>query len=379
MRSAQFRVLASLLFLAAVLAPASCGGPSSQASTSNPTELPCCSDSPTAIQVVDAAGRTVRLDKVPQRIVVVGRAPYMTVHLLYMFPVAWDRLVGVEVKAKAASDFLPLIDPAFNSKAALMTPGPEQIAALQPDLVLLKGTTADQLSTALAQVKIPSVYLGLETPDLLFHDIANLGTLLGDEARAREITAFFQSRLDGFRQVVSGLAEADKPRVLLMMYIDRGGQAAVQVPARSWMQTIEVETAGGRPVWFDAAAVTDGWTVVNLEQVAAWDPDKVFVVVWNLPDVQGVIDSLKADPQWSALRAVQDGELYAFPTDMYGWDSADPRWILGMDWLATHIYPDRFQGIDMQEEVYQFFGQMYGMERAAVDAKVMPAVLMDVH
>lgn len=379
MRCTHLRSFQFLLLLAAVLMPTSCGSMSPQRDVFQSTQLPCCSDSPTAIQVVDAAGRTVRLEKPPQRIVVVGRASHMTAHLLFMFPSARDRVVAVDSKVDPDHSFLPLVDPAFDAKTILESPvGAEPIAALHADLVLCKGTTADQLSTALAQLKIPVVYVGLETPELFFQDVANLGTLLGEESRAQEITALFRERLDGFHQGLTGLAEADKPRVLLAMYIQRGSELAVQVPARSWMQTIEVETAGGSPVWFDAAAVTDGWTVVNMEQVAVWDPDKIFIVVWNRPDVQAVIDRLKADPQWSALQAVQNGELYAFPADTDGWDSADPRWILGMGWLATRIHPERFADLDMEEEIYHYFGRMYGIERAVVEAEIMPTVLLDV-
>jgi len=145
------------------------------------------------------------------------------------------------------------------------------------------------------------------------------------------------------------------------------------------MQTVEVETAGGRPVWLDSAAPTDGWTVTNLEQIARWDPDKIFVVVWYTMDPQEVIDGLKADPQWSQLRAVKNNEIYAFPQDIFGWDQPEPRWILGMTWLATRIHPDRFQDIDMTAEVMAYFSELYGMDEAAIKRDILPTVRMDVH
>ncbi len=365
-----------LLLLLAVIVSCNRASTTAISNVSQSTEIPCCSDSPDALQLVDAAGRTVRLERLPQRIVVVGRGVYMPVHLLYMFPQARQRLVGMEAKPDTAADFIPLVDPGYADKVELQSPGPEQIAALRPDLVLVKGTTADALSASLAQLKIPVFYLGMETPDLFFQDVANLGVLLGDEARAQEITTFYRQRLTTVRD---GLAETARPRVLLVMHLNRGGEVAVQVPAASWMQTIEVQLAGGDPVWLEAATATDGWTVVNLEQIARWDPDKILVVVWNQPDPQAVVDSLKADLLWSALRAVQADELYAFPGDLYGWDMPDPRWILGVEWLAAHVHSQRFSNIDMKEEVYQYFGQLYGMDQATIDARVMPSVRLDVH
>lgn len=329
--------------------------------------------------LTDAAGRTVDLPGLPQRLVVVGRAPHMALHLLYMFPEGRERLVGMEKKGATASDFLPLLDPAFGEKTVFdANPNVEQIAALRPDLVIMKGVMVDEWSELLAQAGIPSVYLALETPEQFAQDVTNLGAILGNPQRAEEILAFYQARLDRLREGIAEVAEADRPRVLLLEYSDRGNSVAVQVPARAWMQTIEVQTAGGNPIWLEAAEGTDGWTVVNLEQIAAWDADKVFLVVWYTLDPQAVIDGLKADPQWSALQAVRNNEIYAFPADIYGWDQPEPRWILGMEWLATRLYPQRFGDIDMKAEIQAFFGELYGMDNASIEADIMPKVRLDV-
>ena len=134
----------------------------------------------------------------------------------------------------------------------------------------------------------------------------------------------------------------------------------------------------GKPVWLEAAEPTDGWTVVNLEQVARWDADKVFVVISHTLDPQQVIDSLKADPQWAALKAVRNNEVYAFPQDIFGWDDPDPRWILGMMWLGTRTYPDGFQHVDMRAEIEAYFGDLYSMDRASIESIIMPKVKMNV-
>jgi len=149
----------------------------------------------------------------------------------------------------APSDFLPFVDPDLANIVSLAAnPGPEQIAALEPDLVLMKGIVLDQMGESLAQVNIPVVYTGLETQVQFFQGVTNLGALLGNPTRAAEIVEFYQSRLDRIAQTVASVPDGDKPRVLLLEYSDRGGDVAVQVPAQSWMQTVEVQTAGGNPV-----------------------------------------------------------------------------------------------------------------------------------
>ncbi len=331
------------------------------------------------VEITDAAGLQVRLEALPQRIVVVGRGPHMSLHLLYMFPEGRQRLVGAESRSATPSNFLPFVDPAFAKLPTLdANPNVEQIATLRPDLVIMKGQAPDATSTALAQADIPVMFVWLETVDAFFKDVANMGAVLGNPTRAQEIATFYRSRLDRLAKGVAGLSAADKPRVLLLEYSDRGGSVAVQVPARSWMQTVEIETAGGNPIWLESAAPTDGWTVTNFEQIAAWDPDKIFVVVWYTLDAQKVIDGLKADANWAALKAVKNNELYAFPQDIFGWDQPEPRWILGMQWLATRIHPQRFQDLNMDAEVKTYFRELYGMSDAAIEKDILPKVLMNV-
>ncbi len=331
------------------------------------------------LEIVDAAGRSITLTELPQRIMVVGRGPHMSLHILYMFDEGRQRLVGAESRAATPSDFLPVVDPAFSEIPTLAAnPNVEQIAAMAPDLVIMKSVTEDATASGLAVLGIPVLYVDLETMDAFFEDLANIGAVLGNQARADEIAAFYRSRLESIDATLAEVKDADKPSVLLVSYSERGGEIAVQVPAAAWMQTAQIQRAGGDPIWLSAAAPTDGWTITNIEQIAQWNADKIFVVVHFRLDPQEIIDQLKADANWSALKAVQSGQLYAFPQDIFGWDQPEPRWILGVQWLATRIHPDLFADVDMDAEVRAWFGDLYGMDAAAIEQDIIPRVVMDV-
>jgi iron complex transport system substrate-binding protein len=326
----------------------------------------------------DAVGRSVKLAGPPHRIVVVGEGPYILAHLLYMFPEGRTRMIAMEKKGRMASDFLPLVDPEFSKKIFLdPNPGPEQIAGLHPDLVLTRGSVPDPQTESLAAIGIPVAQLGLETPAEYERDIQTLGLLLDNPKRAEEIAAYFRGRLKAVESGLNGLADAAKPRVLLALAIARAGKVAVQVPARGWMQTRQVRAAGGLPVWLDSAQPAAGWTVVNLEQIAAWNPDQIDIVFWHSMDPRKALDDFKADSRWAALKAVREGRLRAFPADIYGWDTPDPRWILGLTWLAARTHPERFPGFDAGAEMNLFFGTLYGLDPAAVEAKIKPTIKID--
>ena len=150
----------------------------------------------------------------------------------------------------------------------------------------------------------------------------------------------------------------------MMEYDERSGKAAVQVPGRSWIQTMQAqgraETPSGsrplRPARAGPSSISSR-SRPGTRTRSSSSPGS--------PSISGRC-SPPSDPipRWRVLRAVKGNEMYLFPSDIFGWDTAEPRWILGMMWLATKISPDRFADIDMKEEVYQFFGQMYSMDRS---------------
>jgi iron complex transport system substrate-binding protein len=343
--------------------------------------VPSFSNASSSAEIVltDAAGRTVRLAAPPTRIVAIGEGPYIIAHLLYMFPEGRIRLLGMERRGPIATEFLPLIDPAFEKEKAFldMNPGPEQIAPLRPDLVLVRGTKADARAEALSKLEIPVLYLETEDFDGYAKDLRNLGRILGNPGRAEEIIEYYRAKRESVAGAVAGPAESEKPRLLLAMVIPRAGKIAVQVPAQGWMQTRMALAAGSRPVWTGSSNPTSGWTVVNLEQIAAWNPDRINLIVWHSLEPKKILADFKADPRWAALKAVRENALRIFPADVYGWDLPDPRWILGLQWLSAGLHPQRFPGFDIDKEMDEFFGRLFGMDRASVTSLIRPKIRME--
>jgi iron complex transport system substrate-binding protein len=344
--------------------------------SSHPRATPSTPQTP--IVITDASGKEIRLPSLPQRLAVVGRGPQYLLHLLYMFPEGPERLVGMEQRGKTASDFLTALFPGIDAKLTLLpNPGPEAVAGLEPDLVLMKGTGADPLADALAKVGIPTAFLNLETPEEYYRDIANLGVLLGNKAQADRIIAFYRKNVVRVEEALSGLADDDRPSVLVAMGNMQRGKYAVRVPALPWMQTYQVRAGGGRPVWLDAAERAGGWAVVNLEQIAAWDPDRIVFIVWYSIEASAFMDWLASDRQWKNIRAVREGNVHYFPTDFYGWDTPDVRWILGLTWMAASLHPERFPDYDIADEVRSFYGELYGLDAATIDAEIVPRIKTD--
>ncbi len=329
------------------------------------------------IQVTDALGNQLTFAAAPQRIVVAGKGTYMVTGAVFMFPEAQTTLAAFEGgRYNDPVNFIPLVDPNFDAITILeRNAGPEQIAPVTPDAIILKTTAREDLGVPLEALGVPIVYVEMESAEQYFADIMTLGQLFGNTARAQEIIDFFQARLDRIDTALAGIGDADKPSVLLIQYSEEGGAIAFQVPAADWLQTRQVEIAGGAPVWKEAAP-GGGWNTINFEQVAQWNPDQIFIVTYQ-SDAKAVVDSLVQTPEWQALDAVKNGEVYGFPEDIFGWDSPDPRWILGVSWLGKKIHPDQFADLDMLQEIHEFFRVTYGLDEQTIDEHIVPALTGD--
>ncbi|MBN1922964.1 MAG: ABC transporter substrate-binding protein [Anaerolineae bacterium] len=331
----------------------------------------------TTLTVTDALGREVTLPAPPQRIAIGGRANFMISNALYLFPDMPPRVSALTRATKqSVMTFAQILDPDAQSKSLFESDAPaEEIAASKPDLVLLKSYMRESVGATLEQLGLPVIYLDLETPEQYERDLKTLGQALGNPERATELWAYYRNILDRVAKGTEGLADTNKPRVLLLQYAATGEEIAFKVPPASWIQTTLVTLAGGQPVWFEAAQ-GGGWAVVNLEQIAAWNPDQIYIINYSGSAAETVA-TLKADPQWAQIPAVGAGQILPFATDLYSWDQPDTRWGLGLLWLAKQIQPERFADIDMEAEFYRFYEDLYGLERATIDAKILPVAHLD--
>jgi iron complex transport system substrate-binding protein len=322
--------------------------------------------------VVDALGRTVEVPEDPRRIVAAGNAVLMIADALYLFPGASDRIVGIGRINQGKGNFLAALDPDYGEKAVLeRNVGPEQIAGLSPDVVIIKSFLRERLGDGIERLGIPVVYVDLETPEQYQRDLVLLGDVLGQPARGRELADYYERETDRARRAVETAIEGGAKRpATLFLYADvTGGETVFNVPPRGWIQTTLVEVAGGHPVWLDGVT-GGGWTRVGLEQIAAWNPEVITLVAYR-QDVSAVHASLLDNPAASRLAAVANRRFHVFPLDFYSWDQPDVRWILGLKWLAQTLHPDALD-IDVVQETYDFFDFAYDMDRDEVNEIIVP-------
>ena len=318
---------------------------------------------------VDASGESIQLDKYSERIVIEGKLTQMILDFYLLFPGQSQKIVGIQKRLQTVMDFIKIVDPSVLSKLNLEeNASAEQVAPLNPDLVIMKSSLKNSLGSPFKTINIPVVYMDFENPTQIEREISNLGRILNQIKRAVEINQLFKTWQELVTKKTSDLTTNEKPRVLLLQYSERNGVVAFDVPPASWLQTQMVEMAGGVSVWKDLAK-SGGWMTVSLEQIAAWDADQIFIINYSGNSAL-IVDKLFTDSTWQAMRAVKNNTIFGFPGDFLSWDQPDPRWVLGLNWLGNKMHPELIN-FEKDTIINRFFKEFYNLDKSIIDKNII--------
>jgi iron complex transport system substrate-binding protein len=221
----------------------------------------------------------------------------------------------------------------------------EEAARLAPDLIVTSLRT-EWLDTA-AELGIPFVLYDAETPDRLVEAMLLTGQLFGPNAvaQSKAWVDYYNWITDSVISHTESIPEADRPTVLFT------GTNSLRVASGDMYQTSLIEMAGGVSVSND---LTGYWNDVNLEQIAAWDPDVIIVPPYGGATVEAITEN----PDWQILTAVQEGKVYQMPKLVVPWDTPAPDSALGIIWLAQRLFPE-LETLDCAEQADFFYNTFY--------------------
>ena len=333
------RILRLLLALTMILSLCACGAPKENAeeTTGNvpETQYP--------VTVTDQAGRSVTIEKEPQKLV---SGYYISTSLLIALDLD-HKLVGIEAKANKRPIY-KLSAPALIDLPNVGTAKEfdlEGCAALEPDLVILPIKLKSAVET-LEQLGIDVILVNPESEALLNEAIEIIAKATNSGARAEALFAFSAKQK---AMLEEKLANAEKPRVYLA-----GNSAMLSTAGNAMYQHSMMSLAGGINV---AADITDTyWVNIDYEQLLAWDPEYIILA----SDASYTCDDVLKDPNLANCRAVKEGKVYQMPNAAESWDSPVPSGILGSVWLASVLHADMITADAAQAIIAEYYEQFYG-------------------
>ncbi len=130
-----------------------------------------------------------------------------------------------------------------------------------------------------------------------------------------------------------------------------------------------IEAAGGEAVTKDVKA--GNHTQINFEQLAAWNPDYIFIDHGGINEGK-TVEALKEEAyntkQYNKVNAVKNKQIYLSPSGVFYWDMGLQKILLLMN-VAKTIHPELFNDLDMVTETRSFYKQFYGYDLTKEEAQ----------
>lgn len=303
--------------LVLMLGGTACSAPAEEPAPDPETVGATAAEFPREVSVDD---EVVRVEEEPRRIAVLsGDAANLVADLVEL-----DRIIAVPDTGADTLDVETILPGGADAD-------PEQVLALNPDLVILTARHGSEHDAAamLEQAGVPSASFGSAAwggLDPMLATMDTIGELTGTEERAGALRA----ELEAEREEITGqLDQGAGPRVLTLMA--RGDQQMMMAPTT--MLNGLVREAGGQLVVDEHGL--QGSATADPEQIIELAPDVILVEDFRGQGRQDFAD-LIGNPALAEVPAIRDGAVEYMSRTTTG-SSAGTRAVEGLREVATAI------------------------------------------
>jgi iron complex transport system substrate-binding protein len=313
------------------------------------------------ITIVDSAGRTVTIEKEPQRVVVIASTQAMILMAL-----------GVGGKIVGASDTVtnnPVLMSILRKQGAgeiinigsFSSPSLEAILSANPDLVIFYASFYRNVYDSIASKLPPNVkvvYFDCYILRIIFDEMYKLGLIFNRVDRALELISKWSSRLIYITSKAMEIRPSDKVKVFFETYTE----LRTAGPGSGWYLVLAL--AGGINVFGDA---TQPYPIVSPEAVIEKNPDVIIKVVPSTrfdpcrmnstKPLEEVYNTIISRPGWNTISAVKNNKVYVYATaylDGLGY-------VIQTALVTKLLYPNVFKDVDAHQWIYDWLRDM-GLE-----------------
>jgi iron complex transport system substrate-binding protein len=269
------------------------------------------------VEVTDSVDNAVTLEQPPQRIVSLSAGH---TEILYAIG-AGDQVTAVDNTSDcpSAANELPKVD-AF-------VPSVEQIAGLEPDLVVIFFDPGD-LQASLQAIDIPVLNLAApESVQGVYDQMALLGKATGHADDAATLVSAMESAVQDVQSRLEDEPEA--PTVFHEV-----GKTYYSAGSGTFIGDLYGMLGAD-----NVADVTgEAYPQMSAEAIIQADPD---VIVLADEDAGESPETVKARPGWGSVSAVKNDRIYVIDPDIVS--RPGPRLVEALRTLAGYLYPELFQ------------------------------------
>ncbi len=277
--------------------------------------------------IKDDAGRTVVLQKKPEKIIALGTL----INTLY--DVGGKSIARCDVNA---GDFLPEGTENLPTVGKVYNINMEKLVSLQPDLVIAQVGIHDKYISMLETNKIPVIAVQMKTYDDVAEKYKLFGDLCGTSEKADELVKNMKQKTD---DVVSKLPQSPKKVVILYVTsqdvsvkLDNSiaGNVAQILKLKNIASGIKPDKMGAENAPF------------SMEKIVESDPDVILVTTMvsskELAE-ERIKKDLESNPAWSGLRAVKENKIVYLPQNLF-LSNPGAEFYESVEYMAKAVYPE---------------------------------------
>ena len=306
------------------------------------------------LAITDCAGRSVEVPANPRR---VAGLDSFTGELMVMCG-AGSQLVAAP--GGVASDvLLQQLYPGLKGLPAPMQNGAiniEELFSCNPDAVLVKQEVfaAKGQRELLDKTGLPYAVVGYDSIDGQIAAMELVGRVCGGqvEERAHALAQYYRDVLAEVERRAQGIADDERVRVYhaINALVATDGTTSL---GGDWIKAVGAVDVSAE----DEQALTATDYTASLEQIYDWDPD---VFVCNSAETTKY---LLEKENCAGLRAVQEKRCYTVPVGATRWGQrGSVETYLAMLWLGCTIYPERYEDVNLQQRVAEYYKTFLGIE-----------------
>ena len=241
------------------------------------------------------------------------------------------------------------------------TPNLEKLVALNPDIVIGRESNPinRKFELFLKKFNIPVASVIVDELDQYPEAFEVAGKILNRKSRAKVLADYTRNCLSQVHQETATIPAHEKVKV----YYAEGNDGLYTENSTSIHAEL-INLAGGANVHKGEGSTRYGREKVTIEKVISYTPEVIFV------EQPLFYKKIFTSAGWKSIPAVQNNQVYLIPKKPFNWFDRPPSFmrILGLKWVASTLYPDRFDW-DMQEETREFFRVFLQKEISPKDAR----------
>ncbi len=359
------------LLLSALLATSlvSCAS-TTQTSTDSASNLEA-----TTVTITDHADRTVTVPLNPKKVAILGILPLPAMLTVYLDSA--ESIVAMEPASMNAAKngiLSELYPEVLNVNTDIMDGEDvniESLIALEPDVVFYNAndtTDLEKLENAgLCAVAVSPTKWKYDCITTYNEWMDLLNQIYPDHAGDREqlVNTYSTDKYEEIQNAVKDIEQ--KQKVLFLFQYDEN---TMITSSSSFFGQWWCDAVGAVNVAQDVPAENAN-AKITMEQVYEWDPDVIVITNFTQTKPDDLYNNAIGSDDWSDVTAVKNKRVYKMPLGSYRTYTPGVDTPMTLEWLAQAVYPEIFASYDVQEDVKDYYQNLYGITLTDTQVQAM--------